>query len=216
MNYWIQTYSGKKFDFEHFNSANIDLIDIAHALSCINRFTGHTREPYSVAQHSVLVSEEVKRLGGDIDVQIYGLFHDAAEAYIGDISRPMKQFMKEYTGGVLKTVEKNIQIIICQALALVYNPLNVPIEVKKADDTLLAIERRDLLPENIEWGIELPDISNNQLEIKKIWNWETAKVNFLKHYENLCILKRNATKQKSSNVSESAKCIEDPRRTRIN
>lgn len=66
---------------------------IANALSQINRFTGHLREPYSVAEHSVRVARAVADLGGRSEIVLGALLHDAHEAYLGDISGPLKRLI---------------------------------------------------------------------------------------------------------------------------
>lgn len=71
----------------------IDVRDIAHALSLINRFTGATRRPYSVAEHSLLVADFARRDGASAPVQLAALVHDAHEAYVGDVSSPLKQVL---------------------------------------------------------------------------------------------------------------------------
>lgn len=85
MNPWIQTYSRKHFEFANPTAEMICIEDIAHALSQINRFTGHTRDPYSVAEHSILVAQMCES-----QYQLEALLHDAAEAYLGDVSSPLK------------------------------------------------------------------------------------------------------------------------------
>lgn len=66
---------------------DLDIVDIAHHLSIVNRYTGGTPMPYSVAQHSVWVSHQFK----DRDLAFAGLMHDAAEAYLNDIASPVKR-----------------------------------------------------------------------------------------------------------------------------
>lgn len=90
---WIITYTGKRFYPLDPRSADFDIRDIAHALSLINRFTGHTRYPYSVAQHCIAVSY---LLDDDPQLALSGLLHDASEAYVNDLSRPLKQYCDEY------------------------------------------------------------------------------------------------------------------------
>ena len=82
---WIQTFQGKAFDPFAPRPADISHFDIAHALSNICRFTGHTNTFYSVAQHSVQVALLVPR-----PMQLAALLHDASEAYLCDI-RPAHQ-----------------------------------------------------------------------------------------------------------------------------
>jgi hypothetical protein len=92
------TFSGKSFDPENPQPQQIDLLDIAVALSRIPRFTGHTVFQYSVAQHSLLVaqlSSRGQRLTHDIKrIKLLSLLHDADEAYTSDIPSPVKQLLK--------------------------------------------------------------------------------------------------------------------------
>ena len=88
---FIVTYTGKQFFFDDVQPDSIDIRDIAHALSQLCRFTGHSNLFYSVAQHSLLVSEKMP--GRPID-KLTALLHDAAEAYIGDVSSPLKSQMR--------------------------------------------------------------------------------------------------------------------------
>lgn len=80
------TYTGKVFDFDSPSDGPVCLEDIAHALGMLCRFNGHIRRFYSVAQHSVLVSKLV-----DPRYALLALFHDAAEAYVGDMVSPLKR-----------------------------------------------------------------------------------------------------------------------------
>lgn len=89
---WMITASGRE---HHLQGASallnvMDVGDIAHALSLINRFTGHTTRPYSVAEHSLLVADLAEAAGASPVVQMAALIHDAHEAYTGDVSTPVK------------------------------------------------------------------------------------------------------------------------------
>jgi uncharacterized protein len=84
---WIQTYTGKQFWPLSPLPEDIVIEDIAHALSMQCRFGGHVRTFYSVAQHSVHVSLLVEP-----QYALWGLLHDAAEAYLVDLPRPIKKF----------------------------------------------------------------------------------------------------------------------------
>ena len=83
---WIQTYTGKAFDFINPNKELIDIKDIAVGLTNIKRFTGQTNINYTVAMHSLITSTLVPP-----EFAIYGLLHDATEAYLGDIHSPLKR-----------------------------------------------------------------------------------------------------------------------------
>ena len=94
----IQTYSGKYIDLLQTDPYDIGIRDIAHALSNLGRFTGHSKRFYSVAQHSVIASNMVC-LHPEIDyhmMQVCALLHDASEAYLGDVSSPLKQLLPAY------------------------------------------------------------------------------------------------------------------------
>lgn len=146
---WIQTFSGKKFDLLNPTPAMVDPVDIAHALSMICRFTGHTIGFYSVAEHSLRVAQLVPHM----DVK-QALLHDATEAYIQDISSPLKQLLPDY-----KAIERRIHRAICDRFDLCYA---LPESVKRADLLMLRREREDLMgrpPEPWHESIENLDIS---------------------------------------------------------
>jgi hypothetical protein len=129
----ILTYTGKRFDLYEPEAHLIDPRDIAHSLAHLCRFNGHTREFYSVAQHCCMVAELVP----DED-KLAALLHDATEAYIGDMVRPLKQWMHAY-----QDVENWIWERICTRFDLAQD---LPPSVRQADLIALATERRDLMP----------------------------------------------------------------------
>jgi hypothetical protein len=140
--YWFTTYTGKKFYPFNPRIEDIDIEDIAHALSLICRFGGHLPEHYSVAQHSVLVSYLVP-----IELRLEGLMHDAAEAYIGDVIRPIKKhpvFIQ-----LLTSIENNLDLLIRSKFKLFeFSKKGVGgfeySAIKKADSIALLTEKRDL------------------------------------------------------------------------
>lgn len=129
----ILTSTGRYFSFVNPDPNSICIEDIATGLSRICRFTGHTRSFYSVAQHSVLVSHLVPS-----EHALAGLLHDASEAYLGDVSSPLKQLLPEY-----RELERKVE----QAIATRFG-LTLPLHpsVKKVDLQMLVTERRDLMP----------------------------------------------------------------------
>ncbi len=133
-----QTLAGIRFDFLMPGASVFTTTDIAHALSHICRFTGHTRDFYSVAQHSVLVSTIVPPA-----FALAGLLHDASRAFIGDLARPLKQLLPEY-----QAVERHVQSAVFERFGL---PATVPAAVQDADLVMLATERRDLLQSSEGW-----------------------------------------------------------------
>lgn len=92
----IMTHTRKMFDPLHPNAALIDIEDIAHALSMLCRANGHFKSFYSVGQHSILCAEEAKARGYSQRIQLACLLHDASEAYLSDVTRPVKQELPRY------------------------------------------------------------------------------------------------------------------------
>ena len=82
---FITTYTGKQINPLDPDPAMIDIVDIAHHLACLNRFCGALERPYSVAEHSVRVSCLLSGRNA-----LAGLLHDASEAYLSDLSTPIK------------------------------------------------------------------------------------------------------------------------------
>lgn len=140
MSDWIQTYTGGAFHPLDPRVEEVNLLDIGHALSNVCRFAGHVKRFYSVAQHCVMVSERC-----DPKDALWGLLHDAAEAYIGDMSRPIKKDarMEQY-----RICEDTVLATIAQYFNL---SLPIPESVKIADRRMLLTERRDLLVP-MEWS----------------------------------------------------------------
>ena len=87
---FITTYTGKKFYFDDITPDQIDIEDIAHSLSMICRFMGHSHQFYSVAQHSLLID---RRIVGPPGLHLAALLHDAAEAYVNDLATPLKKWL---------------------------------------------------------------------------------------------------------------------------
>lgn len=132
----ILTYTGKTFHILSPTSSEIDIRDIAHALSNSCRFTGHTKRFYSVAEHSYLASLIVPA-----EFALEALLHDASEAYIGDMSRPLKHFTE--AGKHYLDVERRIEAVIADVFGL---PTEMSPEVKTADNAMLYAEKYQLMP----------------------------------------------------------------------
>ena len=140
-NPWIQTVSGQIFDL--LDPPDPNPYDIAHALARICRFTGHTRQHYSVAQHSVLCVAQASP-----KAKLWALCHDAHEAYVGDVTAPLKRLLPDY-----QALEERIQAHV--RLALVGDvPQAVLDEVHEIDLRMCLTEQRDLLgPQSKPWGV---------------------------------------------------------------
>jgi uncharacterized protein len=131
------THSGLRVDLLDPKPEQITMVDIAHHLAHICRFTGATDDHYSVAQHSVVVANLVPK-----ELFFAALLHDAHEAYIGDISTPVKQALGS---DVLETIRIKLDVAICARFSVERDLLRHR-DVKHADLVALATERRDLMP----------------------------------------------------------------------
>ena len=188
---WIQTYTGRRFFPLEPKAADVDIRDIAHALSLKTRFGGHSRVFYSVAEHSVGVSQTVEPQHA-----LWGLLHDAAEAYLADVPRPVKRKWPEFNAmeqRVLQAIQEHFHL----------SP-EVPPAVWHADDLLLAEEARDLMAGGAAgWALPAPPSRPPIVPI----TWEAAESAFLDRYRELTQANDRAdttTMQTSNPVSETA------------
>lgn len=169
---WLQTYTGKAFVPIAPDPNLVDIRDIAIALSREARYNGHTRtsEPYSVAQHCILISRVLPK-----PLKLLGLMHDAAEAYCKDLTWSVKIMLPEY-----KAIETPIEAAIAKAFDL---PFPYPPEIKEADNRMMATEKRDLMglaPKPWRDGIPEP------YRMKIIaWPHREARYQFIETYNRL-------------------------------
>lgn len=134
---WMQTYSGLAFRPAAPEPAQICLADIARGLANTARYCGQTRRRYSVAEHSIYLAQWFLQRGEHETAQI-ALMHDAAEAYICDIPRPLKVLLAP----LYKPIEEAVEAAIAKRFGMA--TLSHP-AVKAADDRILEDERRALL-----------------------------------------------------------------------
>jgi len=191
----ILTHSGKLFWPMDARPEEVDIQDIAHALSNMCRFAGHINHFYSVAQHCVMVSELVvpSNADGNLGRQItayrryVAFLHDASEAYLVDVPRPIKAFLPEY-----KRIEHSLRDVIAKSFGLCgtlhkKHPGLIFEEpfVKDADNLALAIEAKNLVNDPSKlWTIEAQFGVNITQKIRP-WNPAQAKKRFLDRYEIL-------------------------------
>lgn len=168
------TYTGKIVDILNLQPDDIDIEDIAMSLARQPRFNGHTTKFYSVAQHCVLASQL-----GVYNDRLAILLHDAAEAYVGDIVTPLKEYSP--LKNELLRVEQIVQVSIYTVL-LGYVPPHAVWEL--ADKAMFAIECRQLMNSPIEVFGDLYDASGVHIHIEP-WSWRQSYNKFLYRFNSL-------------------------------
>ena len=169
--HWIGTYSGKKFHYLSPHEDEIDIRDIAHALALTCRFGGHVKEFYSVAEHSIRVAEIVPK-----EFRVNALLHDAHEAYLHDVPRPIKQDMPQYKV-IADKIQNKINIkFVCQFVG--EKGILCDKNVKVADVIMLATEAKFLMSSTEDWA-SLPD----PLKRFKPMDWKKAEKQFLRRFK---------------------------------
>lgn len=170
----IMTYTGKYVKPLELRPKDIDPIDIAHSLSQINRYNGHSKFPLSVAEHSVRCARRVSKANPD---RPWLLLHDAPEAYLGDFIAPLK-YLPEFA--FYREVEAQVMEVICERFGL--DP-EEPECVHEIDMTMRATEMRDLKPPASKSKMsKLPE----PYAFKIVpWNHNAAKNEFLKEMKAL-------------------------------
>lgn len=179
---WITTFTGKQFniaDFlltdDPFSASLIDIRDIAHSLALTCRFAGHCKSHFSVAEHSLYVASEVARRYTPA-LFLEGLMHDATEAYIHDISKPLKELLPEY-----QIIEHNLDKAIRRRFCLFDK---IPEEVKKVDYMLLVSEAKHVGIKNWEkWMVREGDTEVISLDkMKERWIFPNPEEEFLRRF----------------------------------
>jgi uncharacterized protein len=174
---YIQTSSGRWVNPFDPDPSMLDAGDIARALANVCRFGGHTRAFYSVAQHSVIVSELVEARGGDVEDVFAALMHDATEAYLGDMPHPIKH--RSPLGTAFKEAEDRLEAVLQARFAI--KP-DVP-EIKRVDRALLATERGAFSSISWDWP-ELEGVEPLDLELEA-WSPDEAARRFSERYAEL-------------------------------
>src|SRR6185312_10187038 len=143
---WMQTAHGRVFWPLDPRAEEVHLDDIAWALSYQIRFAGHALGPYTVAEHCVRVARLARSMGATRGEVKAALLHDASEAYVVDVPRPLKPYLKEY-----KAIERRVQDAIATRFDMPLGCFEWPI-VHKCDGAMLATEARDImLPPPRDW-----------------------------------------------------------------
>jgi hypothetical protein len=199
---WIQTATGRQFKVCEPTAEMITPLDIAHALANTCRFNGHCQMLYSVAQHCCTMVAHLERQGADLDLKRWALLHDADEAYLPDVPRPVKPFLfvrmpdDERTEGegeigsgdtVLvpwATFARRVMFAVAKRFRLFPLSGDPPAEIKAIDLRLLATEKRDLFgKEPAEW-VALRGVQPFTEQVEPL-RPEIAREQFLDCFRNL-------------------------------
>ena len=166
---WIQTYTGKAFWPMDPRAEEVEILDIAHSLAHQCRYGGHAKHFYSVAEHCVLLSHAVHPT-----MAFAALMHDAAEAYLVDVPRPIKRYLAGY-----KEIEEQLERVILPVFGLAYPN---PAEVMDADTRILGDERRQVMATPpLEWHA-----SGHPLGVTVMfWEPAIARTAFLRRFQEL-------------------------------
>lgn len=139
---YVTTFNGGKFYFDNPKESDVCIEDIAHNLSNICRYNGSTKYRYSVGQHSIAVASHVIEVGGSCTEALQGLLHDASEAYICDIPRPIKPYLTNYF-----ELESKISSVIYRKFGI----SEISSIVKRIDENIVADEGLHVLAHVPDW-----------------------------------------------------------------
>lgn len=167
---WIETSLGDQFWYTKDDTNGIELEDIAGSLSKICRFTGHCKFFYSVAEHSVNVALLLPK-----QKRLWGLLHDASEAYLADIASPVKQLLPDY-----RKLEKQIMTRIAKKFDLPELFWEDPC-LKRADWSQLKSEAEFLLPSKGKNWLFPPELETGFVPVG--YSPENAKAQFMEAYK---------------------------------
>ena len=172
---WFVTYSGKQFWPLDPQPQDVCVRDIAHHLSLVCRFGGAVRTHYSVAQHSLIVADILPPR-----LKLRGLLHDATEAYVGDMVRPLKRFMPDY-----REVENTVWAAIVARFALPDITDEDEAQIKEADNIALVTERRDLLLKfPYQWSVMETPLPGHLMPLTA----REAEIKFLEAFDEISVL----------------------------
>lgn len=195
MNTRCHTFTGTGFDPFAPKAEDVRLEDIAHQLAMMCRFGGACPVFYSVAEHSIRVARVVEALSGNPKWALSALHHDSAEAYIGDVRRPIKSAIlvavdRDSLVG-FQSFEAEVHQAVSEALRLpVYSTdedrLEANLVISHADDLMLSFEFAALFGQpKPEWNFSKEVTEAVKILPEKAWSWRDAKIAFLLEHRRL-------------------------------
>ena len=176
---YITTYTGKHFDPTNPNMAQVDIRDIAHALSLICRGNGQVKSFFSVGQHCINAAKEAIARGYSKRVILACLLHDAGESYLSDVPKPLKPSMPEY----VRTEEYLLDLIYEKYLGSKLNEEEKRL-VKSIDNDLLYYDLKELLNECSNDTAPKLSISLNYEFVP----FDQVEQTYLELYQQYCII----------------------------
>lgn len=182
--YWMQTYSGFQFSYAD-GPRVIDIIDIAKSLSRQPRFLGHSKHFLSVAEHSVVMADYFADQQLSSRQQLLGLLHDAHEAYLGDMPRPLAEFLAKYHGVDMDAIKRDIDHSILNNLQIEPPNDEERALIKQADTFLLTAERRLAMPSALPWHVDDVIIPEFLTGAYGFWEPDLAMVYFERAFREL-------------------------------
>lgn len=172
---YIATVGGGQFWFLEPEKNAYDIDIIAHALSKLCRFGGHSNWFYSVAEHSILMAEWTERFMGSKHKALQALLHDAGEAYLVDVPRPIKLKCPDY-----KAIENTVEAALRKQFEL---PHPLPNWLQELDMRMLKTERDVMVQGNFPWVCD--ELQPLEQVTFKFWQPEEAKLKFKDAYARL-------------------------------
>ncbi len=172
---WIPLFSGYRIWLQDPRPQDIHLADIAHALSNICRCNGHSKKFYSVAQHSVLGTYLIDKKHAPAF-----LFHDGAEAYLGDIITPLKRIL----GPIYNPCEARMMTAISTKFHLPTDP-ETAAAVKVVDQVMLCTEVRDVTTCHVLKTVDRLALVPTDYSIKEFWSPERSEREFHQRFQEL-------------------------------
>lgn len=201
--FWMQ-YGKTRYELGSTSMPGVEPRDVANSLAKINRYTGHSSQPLSVARHSIFVS---KLLDMNPRWALYGLVHDVAETVTNDLSWPLKQ---KLASADYKSIDHAAEVAIMDVLGIPMPSDYVKARVKEADWVAAATEKRDLLPPcDAEWNMLPFPASVTKAEPTKLWSDDAQA--WMERYTMLMVMCGYAKEERDVMRNETRWFLNKPR-----
>lgn len=181
---WMLTATGGQIDLRFIRNEPVDILDIAHHISQLNRYTGAAKRPNCVAEHSILVADILAKQGHGRQVQFGGLMHDAHEAYIGEVNRQLKPLL----GPAFEHVNAAAARHVRRRFGLGMTFAQYSGVIKDADLIALSTERVALMPDSgPPWPVVSthPPIDWYDFDAQAEMSWKDWRDVFLQRFDEL-------------------------------